>query len=131
MSGNVNDVDAPGDRQSLSVDQRLVDGDGCHTFIMIVNHPAQCRPEQAGCRRHGPERATFPDKAGLVAVVADRGFEMLRSVLVGADSEPDPREALFAQGMAFIDFARTNPALFQLMYSHQYGQAGKGCSRRL
>jgi AcrR family transcriptional regulator len=77
----------------------------------------------AGVSAMAPYRH-FPDKAGLLAAVASRGFEMLRSVLVAADNEPDAREALFAQGMAFIDFARTHPALFRLMYSHQYGHAG-------
>jgi AcrR family transcriptional regulator len=66
----------------------------------------------------------FRDKADLLAAVADHGFESLRNALIVADDQPNPREALFAQGMAFTDFARTNPALFRLMYSHQYGRAG-------
>ena len=65
----------------------------------------------------------FADKAGLLGAVASHGFEILRNALIVADDQPDDREALFAQGMAFIDFARTNPALFRLMYSHQYGFA--------
>jgi AcrR family transcriptional regulator len=77
----------------------------------------------AGVSAMAPYRH-FPDKAGLMAAVANRGFEMLRDVLIAADNEPDAREALFAQGMAFIDFARTHPALFRLMYSHEYGNAG-------
>jgi AcrR family transcriptional regulator len=77
----------------------------------------------AGVSAMAPYRH-FPDKAGLLAAVADRGFEMLRSALIIADDQPDARDALFAQGMAFIDFARTHPALFRLMYSHQYGHAG-------
>jgi AcrR family transcriptional regulator len=82
----------------------------------------------AGVSAMAPYRH-FPDKAGLLAAVADHGFESLRSVLIVADDQPDPREALFAQGMAFIDFARTNPALFRLMYSHQYGRAGTDAVR--
>jgi AcrR family transcriptional regulator len=82
----------------------------------------------AGVSAMAPYRH-FPDKAGLLAAVANRGFEMLRSVLVAADNETDAREALFAQGMAFIDFARANPALFRLMYSHQYGYAGTDAVR--
>jgi AcrR family transcriptional regulator len=77
----------------------------------------------AGVSAMAPYRH-FPDKAGLLAAVASRGFEMLQDALAVADREPDAREALFAQGMAFIDFARANPALFRLMYSHQYGNAG-------
>jgi len=77
----------------------------------------------AGVSAMAPYRH-FPDKAGLMAAVANRGFEMLRDMLAVADDKPDPRDALFAQGMAFIEFARANPALFRLMYSHQYGHAG-------
>lgn len=76
----------------------------------------------AGVSAMAPYRH-FPDKAGLLAAVADHGFNVLRSALVAADDQPDAREALFAQGMAYIDFARRNPALFRLMYSHQYGSA--------
>lgn len=82
----------------------------------------------AGVSAMAPYRH-FPDKAGLLAAVANRGFEMLQGVLAIADNEPEPREALFAQGMAFIHFARTNPALFRLMYSHQYGYAGTDAVR--
>ena len=77
----------------------------------------------AGVSAMAPYRH-FPDKTSLLAAVADHGFESLRSALIAADDQLDAREALFAQGMALIDFARTNPALFQLMYSHQYGHAG-------
>jgi AcrR family transcriptional regulator len=77
----------------------------------------------AGVSAMAPYRH-FPDKTSLLAAVADHGFESLRSTLIAADDQPDAREALLAQGMAFIHFARTNPALFRLMYSHQYGRAG-------
>src|SRR5262249_54642733 len=76
----------------------------------------------AGVSAMAPYRH-FPDKAGLLSAVASHGFEMLRDTLAIADNEPDAYEALFAQGMAFIGFARANPALFRLMYSDQYGSA--------
>ena len=82
----------------------------------------------AGVSAMAPYRH-FPDKTALLAAVADHGFESLRGALIVADNQPDAREALFAQGMAFIDFARTNPALFRLMYSHQYGNAGTDAVR--
>jgi AcrR family transcriptional regulator len=72
----------------------------------------------------------FVDKAGLLAAVADHGFKLLGSALIAADDQPDAREALYAQGMAYIDFARTNPGLFRLMYSHQYGNASTEAVRR-
>ncbi|MFT4267965.1 MAG: TetR/AcrR family transcriptional regulator [Xenophilus sp.] len=76
----------------------------------------------AGVSAMAPYRH-FPDKAGLMAAVSSHGFEVLLEALTNADRDPDPREALFAQGMAFIEFARTHPALFRLMYSDQYGLA--------
>lgn len=65
----------------------------------------------------------FPDKAGLMAAVARHGFETMGRLLAAADDRPDPREALIAQGVAFVAFARANPALFRLMYGHRYGGA--------
>ena len=77
---------------------------------------------EAGVSAMAPYRH-FTDKAGLLTAVASHGFVILRNALIDADNHPDARHALFAQGMAFIGFARTNPALFRLMYSHQYGHA--------
>jgi AcrR family transcriptional regulator len=77
---------------------------------------------EAGVSAMAPYRH-FADKAGLLAAVANHGFAILRNALIDADNQPDARKALFAQGMAFIEFSRSNPALFRLMYSHQYGRA--------
>lgn len=65
----------------------------------------------------------FADKAALLAAVSSHGFEALGIALAAADDKSDPLEALVAQGLAFIAFASANPALFRLMYSHQYGSA--------
>jgi AcrR family transcriptional regulator len=65
----------------------------------------------------------FSDKVDLLASVANQGFEALKEALLAADDRPEPHEALVAQGVAFVDFAKANPALFRLMYSHQYGNA--------
>jgi AcrR family transcriptional regulator len=82
----------------------------------------------AGVSAMAPYRH-FPDKAGLLAAVADHGFQRLRTALTASDEQRDAREALFDQGMAFINFARKNPALFRLMYSHQYGGAATDAVR--
>ena len=95
---------------------RILEADGTEPSLRAV-------ARSAGISAMTPYRH-FPDKAGLMAAVADHGFEQLKRALIVADDRPDPREALFAQGMAFIDFARGNPALFRLMYSHEYGSAG-------
>ena len=70
------------------------------------------------------------NKADLMAAVSTRGFEMLANALERADDNPDSVVALTAQGVAVVEFARAHPALFRLMYSHQYGSAGTAAIQR-
>ncbi|MBO9624335.1 MAG: TetR/AcrR family transcriptional regulator [Sphingomonas sp.] len=70
----------------------------------------------AGVSAMAPYRH-FPDKAALLSAVADAGFVMLRASLEAADAEVSGREALVAQGLAYLAFARAHPALFRLMFS--------------
>lgn len=73
---------------------------------------------EAGVSAMAPYRH-FRDKAALLAAVAMRGFEDLRSALLAADEQPDARSALVAQGEAYLAFARARPALFRLMFACQ------------
>ncbi len=66
----------------------------------------------------------FEDKAALLAAVADRGFALLGDALLAADTDADPREALYGQGVAFTRFARAHPALFRLMFGPCRSNAG-------
>jgi AcrR family transcriptional regulator len=70
---------------------------------------------RAGVSAMAPYRH-FADKEALLAGVAAVGFERFATVLRSADVHPDPREALIAQGVAYVDFACANPALFRLMF---------------
>jgi AcrR family transcriptional regulator len=63
----------------------------------------------------------FRDKAALLSAVALRGFDDLRTVLLAADAQSSPSDALVAQGEAYIAFARMYPTLFRLMFSHRGG----------
>lgn len=74
----------------------------------------------AGVSAMAPYRH-FEDKAALMAAVALRGFHMLEGEAARADSGADAAEALTAQGEAYIAFARTNPALFRLMFADGAG----------
>lgn len=65
----------------------------------------------------------FADKAALMSAVAEQGFKALAARLEEADRIDDPLEALVGQGMAMIAFAQANPALFRLIYDHEYGHA--------
>lgn len=59
----------------------------------------------------------FADKAALLGAVAEQGFDELGLRLEAADASCQGREALIAQGLAYIAFALERPALFRLMFS--------------
>ena len=60
----------------------------------------------------------FKDKNELLAAIAQEGFEMLAQAMrEGAAGEDDPRRRLNSLGVAYVCFARNNPALYTLMYS--------------
>ncbi|HWF00502.1 MAG TPA: TetR/AcrR family transcriptional regulator [Caulobacteraceae bacterium] len=59
----------------------------------------------------------FKDKTELLEAVAREGWEAVGQAITAArHSSPDPGEALGAIGMAYLHFARENPALYRLMY---------------
>ncbi|MBO9668985.1 MAG: TetR/AcrR family transcriptional regulator [Sphingobium sp.] len=70
----------------------------------------------AGVSAMAPYRH-FRDKAALLGAVAMRGFDDLHAALLAADAQDDAREALVAQGEAYLAFARSRPALFRLMFA--------------
>ncbi|MFD1554862.1 TetR/AcrR family transcriptional regulator [Paraburkholderia silviterrae] len=70
----------------------------------------------AGVSAMAPYRH-FEDKAALMGAVALKGFAMLEADAARADEADDPGEALTAQGLAYVDFARAHPALFRLMFA--------------
>ncbi len=70
---------------------------------------------QAGVSAMAPYRH-FPNKESLLAAVAARGFDALRQALLSADRAAPPGEALVAQAVAYVRFARANPAMFKLMF---------------
>ena len=71
---------------------------------------------QAGVSAMAPYRH-FADKDALLAGVAALGFEMFALRLRQATAMGcNPRSALKAQGLAYVRFARDEPALFRLMF---------------
>ena len=59
----------------------------------------------------------FKDKTELLEAVAHEGWEALSQAIVDArKSAPTPPEALNSIGVAYVNFARDNPALYRLMY---------------
>lgn len=74
----------------------------------------------AGVSAMAPYRH-FDDKAALMGAVALKGFAMLEAGAAHADEAADPDEALTAQGLAYVGFARAHPALFRLMFADGAG----------
>ncbi|MEI9993648.1 MAG: TetR/AcrR family transcriptional regulator [Rhizomicrobium sp.] len=62
----------------------------------------------------------FKDAKGLLAEVALRGFRDFGEALAAADAKGggDPQARLTGQGTAYVTFALSNPARFQLMFLH-------------
>ncbi len=59
----------------------------------------------------------FADKDALLIALAAEGFRRLTAAQIqGANTQTDATAALRAAGQAYIGFARTNPALFRLMF---------------
>ncbi|WP_455961377.1 TetR/AcrR family transcriptional regulator [Methylorubrum aminovorans] len=80
---------------------------------------------RAGVSAMAPYRH-FPDKEALLAAVATVGFERLRAALEQADrggGGQEAREALYAQGEAYVAFACAQPGLFRLMFAARSGGA--------
>ena len=67
---------------------------------------------------HGAPRRPFPTRALLLAALAQDGFnELMRALTVIDNTEPAARQ-LVQGGRAYLAFARSKPALFDLMTRH-------------
>lgn len=59
----------------------------------------------------------FKDRADLLAAVATAGFVGIRDAMFAAGTENlDPVGKFRARGIAYVDFALSNPALFRVMF---------------
>jgi AcrR family transcriptional regulator len=58
----------------------------------------------------------FKDKAELLDAVAQEGWEMLQTSMAEAKAKAEGRGQLTALGIAYVCFARENPALYRVMY---------------
>src|ERR1700760_731290 len=57
----------------------------------------------------------FKDKSDLMLAIAGAGFEALKEALQ-ASFDQDPSHSLTTMGVAYVKFARANPALYRVMY---------------
>jgi AcrR family transcriptional regulator len=59
----------------------------------------------------------FKDKDELLSAIAHEGFERLKTALTAAcENERDPRRKMSDLGVAYVKFAQSHPALYQVMY---------------
>ncbi|MCF3947440.1 WHG domain-containing protein [Acidiphilium iwatense] len=58
----------------------------------------------------------FADKEALLAAIAAEGFSRFGAALAAADQAGEGVAALRAQGVAYVEFAVAEPALFRLMF---------------
>ena len=72
---------------------------------------------QAGVSAAAPYRH-FRDREALMAEVARRGYVLFEQALADAwnGGRPDPTSALIAVGLAFLAFARKEPAYYAAMF---------------
>ncbi|MEU7279899.1 TetR/AcrR family transcriptional regulator [Streptomyces sp. NPDC045431] len=79
---------------------------------------------------HGAPRRYFPTHLALLSAIAQEGFAELAEK-VGATLSADgaaaaaPRERLLALGRVYLDFARTHPGMFELMFRHDLLESGE------
>lgn len=89
-----------------AMDILLEHGDSAISLRALAKHLGVSAP---ALYRH------FADKESLLAELAVRGFEQLRTQLLDADY-PTPREALIGIGLTYISFAQRSPKLYRLMF---------------
>ena len=59
----------------------------------------------------------FKDRSEFMGALAAEGFHRFTEVLMVADQEPNPLAALRALGLAYLEFAQNQQALYRLMFS--------------
>lgn len=87
--------------------------------------------ERAGVT-HAATYRHFPDKAALVAALAERGFRRLRELMEEAieRTAADPVARLLALGTAYMRLADEHPAVFRLMFGSEIADRSKYPSLR-
>jgi AcrR family transcriptional regulator len=68
---------------------------------------------------HGAPRRYFATHRDLLAAVARVGYERLSARCATLGHTPDPRDGLLALGRLYLDFARTDRGMFELMFRHE------------
>ena len=75
---------------------------------------------------HGAPRRYFPTHLELLSAIARRGFETLgeRAAEAARDRAAAPHAQLAALARCYLEFARDNPGMYQLMFRHDLLTSG-------
>jgi AcrR family transcriptional regulator len=68
---------------------------------------------------HGAPRRYFPTHRELLAAVARVGYARLAARIAALEEQPEPRAGLLALGRLYLEFARTDRGMFELMFRHE------------
>ena len=68
---------------------------------------------------HGAPRRYFPTHRELLAAVARVGYERLSARVAALGEQAEPRAGLLALGRLYLEFARTDRGMFELMFRHE------------
>ncbi|MET7699370.1 TetR/AcrR family transcriptional regulator [Streptomyces sp. NPDC005485] len=76
---------------------------------------------------HGAPRRYFPTHLELLSAIARRGFADLgaRAAQAIGDGAASPRTQLTALAGAYLDFARTQSGMYELMFRHDLLESGQ------
>ncbi|GGW35806.1 TetR/AcrR family transcriptional regulator [Streptomyces xantholiticus] len=76
---------------------------------------------------HGAPRRYFPTHLSLLSAIAREGFADLarRAAEVGEAHEQDPRARVAELCRVYLDFARTDGGMFELMFRHDLLKSGQ------
>ncbi|MFE5372038.1 TetR/AcrR family transcriptional regulator [Streptomyces mirabilis] len=76
---------------------------------------------------HGAPRRYFPTHLELLSAIARRGFADLGARATEALGDPaaSPRDRLTTLGRVYLDFAFTQPGMYELMFRHDLLESGK------
>lgn len=68
----------------------------------------------------------FPDRDAVVDAAVDAGFAAFNGAVLGAATDPHPRERLRAMGAAYLDFADRQPHLYGVIFSVERDHESSG-----
>ncbi|KQV05721.1 MULTISPECIES: TetR/AcrR family transcriptional regulator [unclassified Kitasatospora] len=73
---------------------------------------------------HGAPRRYFPTHLALLSAIALEGFRQLGTLAAGA-TRPTPRAHLTELARVYLEFARSNPGMYELMFRHDLLESGE------